>query len=91
MKALPEVLVQRFWARFDDRVRELERLARAGDVPALELAFHSIAGIGGTYGFPEITRVARDAEERCAASSIREVWRAIEELERIRDGWRGAA
>ena len=80
---VPDALMQRFFARFDQRLIELTRLAHASDEDALALAFHSLAGIGGTYGFQEITIVARAAEQ-----GRRDVWDAIGELERIRNSRR---
>ena len=88
MRALPDFLLRRFLSRFDERLIELARLARSNDLSSLERAFHSLNGIGGTFGFPEVTRIAREAEEQCTPDGMQQVWRAIEELERIRDQWR---
>lgn len=66
-------LTARFLSRLPARLANLdsqiERLRRAPfDRVLLQqvmYGFHSLAGIGGTYGYPLISEVARDAEERC--------------------------
>lgn len=68
-------LRSRFLAGLTKRVREMNvtidllAAGRGEDVTEETLArhFHSLAGIGGTYGFPEITFLARAGEEACAA------------------------
>ena len=60
-------LVPRFLERLDQRLRSLESALRILDTRS-DLAesvmrdFHSLAGIGGTYGFPELSRLAREGE-----------------------------
>lgn len=63
----------KFRTGLERRLREisanLELLAPAPEGTLLretERLFHSLAGLGGTYGFPEITRIARLAERLCA-------------------------
>ncbi len=38
-------------------------------VPALKTGFHRLAGSGGSYGFPEISEIARAAEQLVAAQA----------------------
>ena len=44
---------------------EIDRFRRGDEAVAasLETRFHRLAGSGGSYGFPAITTVARDAEQ----------------------------
>jgi hypothetical protein len=70
MRITAEFLQQRFLAGFDRRVTELSVLLEKRDLPALERAFHSLAGIGGTYGFPEVTRLAREGERLSGAGEL---------------------
>lgn len=66
-------LRQRFVAGLERRTRELgglvELLSIVQDDPETTShamrAFHSLAGIGGTYGYGEITAIARSAETTC--------------------------
>lgn len=68
-------LQQRFIAGLDRRLAHLNGcLAALRDVHAVEKSitveemmrgFHSLAGIGGTYGYPSITNVARRGEITC--------------------------
>lgn len=61
-------LVPRFLQRLDERLRriekELETLEGATGAPleGVMREFHSLAGIGGTYGFPEVSRLSRESE-----------------------------
>lgn len=61
-------LVPRFLLRLDDRLRRIEialdTVNSDGSKRIEELMrdFHSLAGIGGTYGFPELTTLARRGE-----------------------------
>jgi HPt (histidine-containing phosphotransfer) domain-containing protein len=46
---------------------------KAGDCNAaaeMEQQFHSLAGIAGTFGYPDITETAREGERRCGTGSI---------------------
>ena len=40
-------------------------LEGAADPEALMPMFHSLAGIAGTYGFPQITDISRSCEQLC--------------------------
>jgi HPt (histidine-containing phosphotransfer) domain-containing protein len=64
-----EILHARFAARLSERLVLLDdllgRLDSTRAIADAERLFHSLVGSGGTYGFPEITRVAREAEELC--------------------------
>jgi hypothetical protein len=86
MKITPEFLTQRFLAGFDRRVNELSVLAGKRDVTSLERAFHSLAGIGGTYGFPEVTRLAREGERLCQTGDVSRVERIVAAMWGIKQG-----
>lgn len=71
----PEWLRSRFLSGLDRRLRELTtrvdqlqvtRETRGEVLRETERLFHNLAGIGGTYGFPEVTRIARRAERLCS-------------------------
>jgi chemotaxis protein histidine kinase CheA len=47
---------------------------------ALERQFHSLAGIAGTYGYPEITDTARDGELRAALATVAELRGIVESI-----------
>lgn len=70
------MLQERFVAGLDRRLTQLNahvsslRDAHDGSQIAstadeLMRGFHSLAGIGGTYGFPQITDIARLGEQAC--------------------------
>jgi len=52
--------------RLADMATELDRSA---DADALMRMFHSLTGIGGTYGFPRVSEISRGCEELCAAAT----------------------
>ena len=70
----PELVARfrdRFFAALKTRVARLDELtmAVAADPSSnalhdLAMAFHSLSGIGGTYGYPGVTEIARAAEEK---------------------------
>lgn len=51
--------------RLADMSTELDRTA---DTDALMRMFHSLAGIGGTYGFPRVSEISHTCETLCAAA-----------------------
>jgi chemotaxis protein histidine kinase CheA len=51
--------------RLADMSTELDRTA---DTDALMRMFHSLAGIGGTYGFPRVSEISRRCESLCAGA-----------------------
>lgn len=67
-RAALEVLEQRFIAGLAQRVEAL-RATLADDgtrrTERLRLQFHSLAGIGGTFGFHNVSQVARAGEALC--------------------------
>ncbi|HEY0139344.1 MAG TPA: Hpt domain-containing protein [Thermoanaerobaculia bacterium] len=63
----PHILRAKFTVSLHRRVSELQEMLDQNDLVAAERAFHSLAGIGGTYGFPEVTTLARMAEHLCTA------------------------
>lgn len=92
----PEFLQQRFFAGLERRVVELHALLDRPSLDEMDLetisrAFHSLAGIGGTYGFPLVTAVARDAEHFCDSlcqpvrdTDLQILRRAVADLEQFR-------
>lgn len=62
-------LQRRFLDGVERRLAEMtSELDRTADSDALMRMFHSLAGIGGTYGFPRITEISRRGELLCAAA-----------------------
>jgi chemotaxis protein histidine kinase CheA len=59
-------LQQRFLAGLNRRVIDLTTtLDVSSDPEPLMRMFHSLTGIGGTYGFPRITEISRSCEALC--------------------------
>ena len=57
----------RFLLALSTRIVRLDELVRTistkEGVEALALAFHNLSGLGGTYGYPEVSEIASAAEE----------------------------
>lgn len=69
--ALRALFVRRLHERLAVMTETLN-LFEAGDrsaPTALERQFHSLAGIAGTFGHPDITETAREGERRCGTGS----------------------
>ena len=80
-------LKHRFLAGLERRLAELRDLLDGGAAPEmLMLKFHSLAGIGGTYGFDRITDLSRQSEQLCA--TVVDEKRALRgnELEELANG-----
>lgn len=67
--AIYQQLRREYLAEADERLAELRADAaafaagHAAAIPSLRTRFHRLAGSGGSYGFPEIGRIAREAEQ----------------------------
>ena len=60
------VLQRRFLDGLERRLADMTaELDGGADPQVLMPMFHSLAGIGGTYGFPRITDISRRCEELC--------------------------
>ena len=65
----PVALRERFGARLLSRIDALADAVRSGmDADTAMRAFHSIAGIAGTVGYPAATPIAREGEDACRRS-----------------------
>ncbi|HSY49104.1 MAG TPA: Hpt domain-containing protein [Thermoanaerobaculia bacterium] len=67
-----------------------ETVAQIGPGPSdartdLQRQFHSLAGIGGTFGYPAITDLAREGEALCAsiAAGSAPIAASIEQISRL--------
>jgi hypothetical protein len=61
----PHWLRDRFLSGLERRVGRLNDLLAEERYQEAGLLFHSLAGIGGTYGFPAVTTLALEAERIC--------------------------
>ena len=75
-------LQRRFLDKLEQRLADMTaELDRTADADALMRMFHSLAGIGGTYGFPRVSEISRRCEEMCAAAM--EQKRAMQSKEKV--------
>jgi chemotaxis protein histidine kinase CheA len=59
----------RFMAGLERRTTDLTTtLDGSADPESLMRMFHSLAGIGGTYGYPRITELGRSCEALCVSA-----------------------
>jgi HPt (histidine-containing phosphotransfer) domain-containing protein len=82
---IPAALRERFLSGLQQRVDEMHAALATGDVQTLARQLHSLAGIGGTYGFMEVTELARKAERLAQRGRFRAVERIVSALERVRE------
>lgn len=94
-------LRREYLAEADERLAELRADAaafaagQAEAIGSLKTRFHRLAGSGGSYGFPEIGRIAREAEQWITTGPARDgaaqarlaqaIHRLEEEFARARD------
>lgn len=84
-----EALRPLFMARCGEDLAGLRRAREEGDASALARLAHSLAGSAGSFGFPEITRLARIVDEGCrdgAAAPAPALNALIAALDRINVG-----
>lgn len=71
LDALREQFLQGSTARLDRIQADLGRLRtdpeHGGALADLRLAFHGFSGLGGSFGFPEVTLLGLEGERRCDA------------------------
>ena len=77
---IPEALRQKFLAGLVRRTDELDLLIESRDAEALYRAFHSLAGIGGTYGYPTVTALAREGETHSHGGDVAALRRIVADL-----------
>lgn len=74
------LLRQKFLGNVPSRVRNMRAALEGQGGEPLERQFHSLAGIGGTYGYHEITLLARAGEAACLVDDDRRTPEARTEL-----------
>jgi hypothetical protein len=70
-------LREKFLGNLPRRIAAMRAAIEGTAEEPLELQFHSLAGIGGTYGFHDITLLAKAGEAACGAGRRSEVLLAI--------------
>jgi HPt (histidine-containing phosphotransfer) domain-containing protein len=69
----------------ENRRKDVERLrafVAVGDLENVRVLGHSMAGSGGGYGFPELTRIGRSLERASQGADTDAIQRHISELEK---------
>jgi signal transduction histidine kinase/CheY-like chemotaxis protein/HPt (histidine-containing phosphotransfer) domain-containing protein len=74
-------LVVRFLANCGRDLARLRAALDGGDLGEARAIGHSLGGVGGSYGFEEITRIGRAIEERSLRGDARSVVGLAEQLE----------
>jgi Hpt domain len=78
-------LQQRFLVGLEVRLTDLTTtLDGSSDPDLLMRMFHSLVGIGGTYGFPQITEISRFCEAACVNVIEKERTMSFDEQEHLR-------
>jgi hypothetical protein len=74
-------LAVRFLSSCGRDVLRLRSALHGGDFPATRAIGHSLGGVGGSYGFDEITRIGRAIEERSLRRDAVAISGLVEQLE----------
>lgn len=74
-----EALKPLFIARCGEDLAGLRRAKKEGDISEIERLSHRLAGSAGSFGFPEISRLALIVNEGCQADAA-ELELALNEL-----------
>ncbi|MEW5757659.1 MAG: response regulator [Pseudomonadota bacterium] len=73
-------LLQKFAAHLPETISELREAQTTQDWATLASLFHQLKGLGGNYGYPQLTDVARAAETQTLEKNLNGVGKAIEEM-----------
>jgi HPt (histidine-containing phosphotransfer) domain-containing protein len=76
-----EHLQERFRSGMERRLATIDEALVESRFEEIERMFHSIAGIGGTYGHPAVSEIASAAEELCG-EALR-AGRVLSEIEMV--------
>jgi CheY-like chemotaxis protein len=77
-------LLQSYVDILDTRATEIEQLTRRGDVRALDKMLHALEGSAGSYGFDEITELARSTGDPLrAGASLTDVLPGLSRLQKL--------
>lgn len=74
-------LIPKFLLQMQQACRAMGESAARGDLPAVLGLAHQITGVGGSYGFHEITHLGRAIEETIKKTDGAAVHRLIAELD----------
>jgi signal transduction histidine kinase/ActR/RegA family two-component response regulator len=74
-------LIVRFLSNCGRDVLRLRAALKGGDFPATRAIGHSLGGVGGSYGFEEITRIGRAIEERSLRRDAAAISGLVQQLE----------
>lgn len=74
-------LIPGFLANRRADARALREALQAGDLEATDRLGHSLKGVGGGYGFHDITRLGAEIESASRAGDAAAVQRAVRELD----------
>ena len=78
-----DALIERFVEGLTDQVSELNNALSENNWGLLKSLFHQIKGLGGSFGFPQISELAHRTEFQIARQHKGEVQTAIMELENL--------
>ena len=86
-------MVEEFVEGLEQRVTELQRAYEHLDWEQLKTLAHRLKGAGGSYGYPEISRVAADMEQQFKTHSMQTFDHQVQALKDLataaRDGLTG--
>lgn len=76
-------IVQEFVAGLDGRLNQLREAYQQLDWDALTTLAHRLKGAGGSYGYPDISRICAEMEQRFKAHQGEDFAARLAELERV--------
>lgn len=76
-------IVVQFVDGLSKRLTTMEDAVREADLDALRGAAHQLKGSGGGYGYPILTELARELEERAKAGTLEECAKQVDELKEV--------
>lgn len=76
-----EDLIPGYLERLRNDLGKARESLKASDLPSVQTFGHKSAGSGGSYGFPEVTRLGREIERLAKAKQLPELAVCLDSLE----------
>ena len=79
-------MLERFLASLPGRISQMRDYLEASDRDKLEIEVHNLKGMGGSFGFPQLTELAGTLQFELTKESYAEVELSLQRLEKLVEG-----
>lgn len=76
-------VVEEFVAGLPSRIAEMRQAYAAHDWDQLRVLAHRLKGAGGSYGYPDVSHLCADLEQRCRAQDVGDFQHWLTQFEQL--------